>query len=239
MVTCPTDIPVSRIPYGKRPGKPPQVRLGPRKWPRLLAGVRNPVITMLLRTIYACGLRLGEALALEPRHIDSRQMALAVWSARGRRSACCRCHRCCSANCVPVGGRSEPTRWLFPGKSKERKLCASRHRLQLALPEDLQGAGATPPQSTPHSCCVTAMLTRLLEAEPRAAHDPGVVGALPHRHDGDLHARDAGDDEGRVVSPWRHVAVRLHVPAVFTAAAPKSKLTFHRTDRARSRCGVS
>ena len=79
MVTCPTDILVSRIPYGKRPKKLLQVRSAEAK---LLAGVRSPVITMLLRTIYACGLRLGEALALELRH-DATARAASSGAGRG------------------------------------------------------------------------------------------------------------------------------------------------------------
>lgn len=43
----------------------------------LLATVRQPVRRMALATIYALGLRLGEALRLEASHIDSQR--LTVW----------------------------------------------------------------------------------------------------------------------------------------------------------------
>src|SRR6266851_5182995 len=76
-VTCPSDTVVTRLPYGKRPKRLPQVR-SREEVARLLGGVRSPVIGMVLRTIYATGLRLGEALALTPAHIDSQQMVLRV-----------------------------------------------------------------------------------------------------------------------------------------------------------------
>jgi len=76
-VTCPSDTVVTRLPYGKRPKRLPLVR-SREEVARLLAGVRNPVIAMVLRTIYASGLRLGEALALTPKDIDSGQMVLRV-----------------------------------------------------------------------------------------------------------------------------------------------------------------
>ena len=53
---CPSDTTVTRLPYGKRPRRLPQVR-SRQDVARLLAGVHSPVIAMLLRLIYATGLR--------------------------------------------------------------------------------------------------------------------------------------------------------------------------------------
>ena len=49
---------------------------------RLLGAVRHPVRRMALATIYALGLRLGEALSLEVGHIDSAR--LMVWIRDGK-----------------------------------------------------------------------------------------------------------------------------------------------------------
>ena len=79
-------MPVSRIPYGKRPKTLPVVR-SVEEVARFLAAVADPKIRMLLRTIYACGLRLGETLRLTASSIDSRRM---THRDRGKRLAKCR-----------------------------------------------------------------------------------------------------------------------------------------------------
>jgi site-specific recombinase XerD len=132
-VTCPSDTVVTRLPYGKRPKRLPVVR-SRQEVARLLGGVRNPVIAMVLRTIYASGLRLGEALALTPAHIDSGQMVLRVVG-KGQKErvvplsplllAELRAYwrKVASRSRSAAGGKQ----WLFPGKGKgqERPLCAS------------------------------------------------------------------------------------------------------------------
>ena len=60
-VTCPSDMVVTRLPYGKRPKRLVPVR-SREEVARLLAGVRSVVIAMLLKTIYAAGLRLSEEI---------------------------------------------------------------------------------------------------------------------------------------------------------------------------------
>ncbi len=77
-VTCPSDNVVSRLPYGKRPKRLMPVR-SREEVARFLASVRSPALAMLLRTIYASGRRLAEALALEASHIDSQRMLLRVF----------------------------------------------------------------------------------------------------------------------------------------------------------------
>jgi site-specific recombinase XerD len=76
-VTCPTEGVVPRLPYGKRPRKLPTVR-SVEQVARFLDAVRGPVPRMLLRTAYACGLRLNEVRHLTPQSIDSNRMVLRV-----------------------------------------------------------------------------------------------------------------------------------------------------------------
>jgi integrase/recombinase XerD len=122
-VTCRNGAMVQRLPYGKRPKRLPQVRCR-EEVARLLAGVRSPVIAMLLRTIYATGLRLGEALALEPAHIDSGRMLVRVVG-KGQKERVVPLSPQLLAELRAYWVKMRPTRWLFFGKSKERALCAS------------------------------------------------------------------------------------------------------------------
>jgi len=130
-VTCPSDTVVTRLPYGKRPKRLPQVR-SREEVARLLGGVRNPTIAMVLRTIYATGLRLGEALALTAAHIDSRQMVLRVVG-KGQKERVLPLsalllselrlywRKIASRVASAPGGKQ----WLFPGKRKDRVLHSS------------------------------------------------------------------------------------------------------------------
>ncbi len=76
-VTCPRVGLVTRLPYGKRPKRLPEVR-SREEVARFLAAVSEPAPRMLLRTLYATGLRLGEGLRLTPKQIDSERMVLRV-----------------------------------------------------------------------------------------------------------------------------------------------------------------
>lgn len=120
-VTCPCDNVVSRLPYGKRPKRLMPVR-SRDEVARFLAGVRSPVIAMLLRTIYATGLRLSEALALEAKHIDSQRMLLRVLG-KGQKERVLPLSPQLLAELRAYWVKVRPTRWLFPGKDKERQLC--------------------------------------------------------------------------------------------------------------------
>jgi integrase/recombinase XerD len=66
----------------KQPTKLPVV-LSTGEVRRLLGSVRHPVRRMALTTIYALGLRLGEGLRLESRHIDSDRMFVTVLNGKG------------------------------------------------------------------------------------------------------------------------------------------------------------
>jgi site-specific recombinase XerD len=64
-VTCPSDNVVSRLPYGKRPRRLMPVR-SRAEVARFLAGVRSPVMAMLLRTAGALATRCPARLTPEP-----------------------------------------------------------------------------------------------------------------------------------------------------------------------------
>ena len=76
-VTYPSDTVVTRLPYGKRPKRLPAVR-SPQQVALFLDTVRDRIIQMVLRTIYATGLRISEALHLTAPQIDSSRMVVRV-----------------------------------------------------------------------------------------------------------------------------------------------------------------
>jgi integrase/recombinase XerD len=165
-VTCPKQAVVTRLPYGKRRKRLPLVR-SRAEVATLLAGVRSPVIAMVLRTIYAVGLRLGEALALEPGHIDSKQMVLRVIG-KGQKERMLPLSPMLLAELRAYWQKVQPKRWLFPGKSKDRRLDASA--VQRACQRVCQEQGL--PRMTPHTlrhCYATHLLeagtdTRMIQA---------------------------------------------------------------------------
>ena len=120
-VTLRRDWAIERIPYGKREKKLPVI-LSREEVGRVLAAVRNEKHRTLLTTIYAAGLRLGEAIRLEVGDIDSERMVLRVRGGKGRKD-----------RLVPLGRELlerlrrywlayRPERILFPGAALDRTL---------------------------------------------------------------------------------------------------------------------
>src|SRR5208337_3805538 len=100
-VTYPSDTVVTRLPYDKRPKRLPAVR-SPQQVALFLDTVRDRIIQMVLRTIYATGLRISEALHLTAPQIDSSRMWCGCW-ARVRRNGWCHSPPDSWKNCVPSG----------------------------------------------------------------------------------------------------------------------------------------
>ena len=76
-VTYPSDTVVTRLPYGKRPKRLPVVR-SPQQVALFLDTACDPTVRMILRTIYATGSRISEALHLTTAQIDSSRMVVRV-----------------------------------------------------------------------------------------------------------------------------------------------------------------
>ena len=118
-VTYPSDTLVTRLPYGKRPKRLPTVR-SPQQVALFLDTVAGRAGRMVLRTIYATGLRISEALHLSAAQIDSSRMVVRVLG-KGQKE-----------RLVPLSPRlldelrtywrdTRPTQWMFPGKDPESR----------------------------------------------------------------------------------------------------------------------
>ena len=165
-VTYPSDTVVTRLPYGKRPKLLPAVR-SPQQVALFLDTVHDRTIRMVLRSIYATGLRISEALHLTAAQIDSSRMVVRVLG-QGQKE-----------RLVPLSPRlleelraywraTRPTEWMFPGKDRHRPLNAAT--AQKACKRACRDAGL--PRITPHTlrhCHATHLLeagvdTRTIQA---------------------------------------------------------------------------
>ena len=165
-VTYPSDTVVTRLPYGKRPKLLPAVR-SPQQVALFLDTVHDRTIRMVLRSIYATGLRISEALHLTAAQIDSSRMVVRVVG-KGQKE-----------RLVPLSPRlleelraywraTRPTQWMFPGKDRHRPLNAAT--VQKACKRACRDARL--PRITPHTlrhCHATHLLeagvdTRTIQA---------------------------------------------------------------------------
>jgi integrase/recombinase XerD len=154
-VTCPREGIVRRLPYGKRPRKLPTVRSA-EEVARFLDAVRGRVVRMLLRTAYACGLRLSEALHLTPQSIDSERMVLRVLG-KGQKERLVSLSPLLLDELRQYYREVKPGAWLFPGKDCQRPLNAAT--VQRACHKACRRASL--PRITPHTlrhCYATHLL---------------------------------------------------------------------------------
>jgi site-specific recombinase XerD len=109
--------------------------LTPQEVSRLLAAAEPGKARMLLTTMYGCGLRVSEAIALEVTDIDSQRMVIHVRRSKGRKD-----------RYVPLGEKllhqlrdywraTKPNRFLFPGSQpgKRWNVTSVRQEFRLAL----------------------------------------------------------------------------------------------------------
>jgi integrase/recombinase XerD len=135
------------IPYGKKPRTVPAV-LSPAEVARLLDAARPGRERVFLQTTYACGLRLGEAIHLQVRDIDSARLVVVVRHGKGAKD-----------RLVPLAPRllAELRRYwlthrsplyLFPGRGPGRPL--NPGGVQRDFQRALGRAGLTK-RATPHT----------------------------------------------------------------------------------------
>jgi integrase/recombinase XerD len=168
-VTYPSDTMVPRLPYGKRPKRLPAVR-SPQQVALFLDSVPDRTPRIVLRTIYATGLRISEALHLTAPQIDSSRMVVRVLG-KGRKE-----------RLVPLASKlleelraywreTRPTQWMFPGKDPHQPLNAAV--VQRACKRACRDAGL--PRITPHTLR-HCHATQLLEAGVDTRTIPALLG---------------------------------------------------------------
>jgi integrase/recombinase XerD len=124
--------------YRQKP-KPRPVVLTLEEVSRLLAAVEPLKVRTLFTTMYACGLRVSEALRLQLRDIDSQRMVIHIRQSKGRKD-----------RYVPLGNtlldqlrdywRAErPSYFLFPGSQADKPESISTVRQEFRLAKRIAG----------------------------------------------------------------------------------------------------
>ena len=100
-------------------------RLSPRtKGRRLLGRIRNPVHRARLATMYACGLRIGEAVSIEIAHVDGEHATLSIVG-KGDKHRKMPLPLPVLQNLRALWRQHHNPRWLFPNKRGSGPLNAS------------------------------------------------------------------------------------------------------------------
>lgn len=98
--------------------------LSRREIERLFAATANRKHRTLLMTIYAAGLRVGEAVRLRAADIDSGRMTIRVEQGKGRKDRYTTLSPRLLHELRDYWKRCRPAHWLFPGQPPERPLPA-------------------------------------------------------------------------------------------------------------------
>jgi integrase/recombinase XerD len=165
-VTYPSDTVVTRLPYGKRPKRLPVVR-SPQQVALFLDSARDWTIQMVLRTIYATGLRISEALHLTAAQIDNSRMVVRVLG-KGQKERLVPLSPKLLEELRTYWRQTRPTQWMFPGMDPHQPLNAAT--VQKACKRACRAAEL--PRITPHTlrhCHATHLLeagvdTRTIQA---------------------------------------------------------------------------
>jgi integrase/recombinase XerD len=120
-ITLPRDWAVTMIAYAKKPKTLPSV-LGAEEVEKLLACAQPVKPRLVLATLYAAGLRLDEALHLQPADIDSSRMLLHVRQGKGSKQRMVPLSQRLLTELREYWQASQPRVWLFPGADGQRPL---------------------------------------------------------------------------------------------------------------------
>jgi len=135
------------IPAPKKPQKLPIV-LSPEEVLHFLTCVPSPKHRTILTTCYAAGLRISEAIRLQPTHIDSQRMVIRVELGKGQKDR----YVMLSPRLLEILREwwrlEKPKPWLFPGDIPGRPI--TRNAVELACREAHRASRLSKPV-TPHS----------------------------------------------------------------------------------------
>jgi integrase/recombinase XerD len=135
------------IPAPKKPQKLPIV-LSPEEVLHFLTCVPSPKHRTILTTCYAAGLRISEAVRLQPTHIDSQRMVIRVELGKGQKDR----YVMLSPRLLEILREwwrlEKPKPWLFPGDIPGRPI--TRNAVELACREAHRASRLSKPV-TPHS----------------------------------------------------------------------------------------
>lgn len=109
------------IPPRKTEQRLPQI-LSVQELKRLFATTGNLKHRALLMTVYAAGLRVGEAVRLKVTDIDSDRMTIRIKQGKGNKDRYTTLSPCLLKELRGYWERYRPAEWLFPGKLPDRPM---------------------------------------------------------------------------------------------------------------------
>jgi site-specific recombinase XerD len=109
------------VPYSKQPQRVPEI-LSREEVGRLLAAPPNPKHRLLLATIYACGLRVSEAMRLKTSDVDRGRMTVRIVQGNGRKDRMVPLSRRLLEQMEEHWKTNPPQRWLFPNRLGKRPI---------------------------------------------------------------------------------------------------------------------
>ena len=197
----------ARIPLPRKADPLPAI-LSREEVARLLARVADPKMRTLLTTIYAAGLRVSEAVALQVGDIDSARMTIHVREGKGARDryvmlspqllAILRAHWC----------RARPRPWLFPGPDPSRPITTRTVRRACREAVEVAGLDKSATVHTLRHCFATHLLEQGVDIRV-------IQGLLGHRHIASTtrYARVALSTISQVQSPLELLNLGTPAPA--------------------------
>jgi integrase/recombinase XerD len=147
----------ARIPLPRKADPLPAI-LSREEVARLLASVADPKMRTLLTTIYAAGLRVSEAVALQVGDIDSARMTIHVRAGKGQRDRYVMLAPQLLAILRAHWRRTRPRPWLFPGPDPSRPITTRTVRRVCRLAVETAGLDKSVTVHTLRHCFATHLL---------------------------------------------------------------------------------
>lgn len=109
------------VPLPRQPQKLPEI-LSCEEVSRLIESVASPKHRLVLETIYACGLRVTEAIQLKVRDIDRDRMTVRIEQGKGRKDRYVPLSKRLLRRLETFWATAPPRRWIFEGSTPDRCL---------------------------------------------------------------------------------------------------------------------
>lgn len=109
------------VPYSKQPQRVPEI-LSREEVALLVESPPNPKHRLLLATIYACGLRVSEALRLKVADVDRGRMTVRIEQGKGRKDRVVPLSRRLLVQMEAHWQKETPRVWLFPNRAGTRPM---------------------------------------------------------------------------------------------------------------------
>jgi integrase/recombinase XerD len=197
----------ARIPLPRKADPLPAI-LSREEVARLLASVADLKMRTLLTTIYAAGLRVSEAVALQVGDIDSARMTIHIHAGKGQRDRYVMLSPQLLAILRAHWRRARPRAWLFSGPDPSRPITTRTVRRACRLAVEAAGLDKSVTVHTLRHCFATHLLEQGVDIRV-------IQGLLGHRQIASTtrYARVALSTIGQVQSPLERLNLGAPAPA--------------------------